>query len=215
MNNKNKRLKLNVVIGSHLFSKFIDNAQFTHVYNVLQDIFTNQLKDIQILNCIIQDISEFSTGIILKCFYCDDGSVHFLAGDNFNMNGELRIANHNCDNSQCDIALNAFKCSKLNCECAWLRDASDTAYLIRIKHYYICKNFRENKSNCQSMFCSTHCKSELVECVTCADNYCQDCINTGKFCTHCNDYYCIDHLDIRGNYEDGWYCCLCKLYDKC
>ena len=140
-----KRAKLNSTLKSILFSKDVDSLQFTKMYQHLQDC----MKKTQIADAIIKNIAEFCTGNVLKCYLCQDGDnislIHFLPGDNLDINGELSIANHKCDNGDCEEIFNAFKCTKPNCETTWLMEASLPQRNYERLRHIICKKFLEKK----------------------------------------------------------------------
>ena len=217
-----KQRKLNNNKISTIFSNSEDDKQCINIINILNSCINNENNNNnypQITHHILKEISEYATGLIIKCHgeFNDvmmfnnnnnnnnnnntkqellgcQGFIHYLRGNNFNVNYQYKnkwfLFNYQCDDDNCRQEVNIFECSAEGCDDIEQVDDGQDIY-----PYHACTLVSCDAlifvNSCQSFFCIKHFKDNGIFCNKCHHYYCNLCNKSeGDFCQECNKFYC-------------------------
>ena len=189
--------------------RFVDDKdikQFTEIKKHLKRII-NFIPD-----SIIAEISEYCTGLLIKCpgeyptRNCS-GAIHYLHGNNFHSDIDFTIRycsnkwtlfDYECDEIECDQITHIFNCCNADC---------DDSICIIDEDSIRCNQVCELVSQCKQIYCEQHCE-ELCNCSVCGKYFCSHCVDKiCHKCEECQEWECMHHSQ-----QDGiFYCDICRI----
>ena len=218
MEPKNKRRKVSK--KQTIFENVDDERQCLQIIWAIDEVLNNGNNNNNNNNTIpyplLKEIGEYSTGNLVKCKgeleheECK-GWIHFLKGDNFNINCNnvsyaWNLFKYECDDNQCGKVSHVMLCSDDNCDRIIQIKEDESPYPSSV-----CENALRLKPLCQQIYCIEHSQQNGITCGACSNFYCFSCEKEcGSHCATCDEYWCQDHVEESTFFIGKDYYC-----DKC
>ena len=155
--------KLKIFQSRTIFKHIKDEEKCMQITQAIDAALSFRDDDFKIPQILIQEISQFATGFLIKCpDKCCGGYIHYLYGNNFQENTYDQLYNYTCDNAKCDKINHVFHCSWPDCRCICIKKIDSD----------VCKYLPQ----CNNAYCRRHKHTAMYKCLICDKYICNGCI---------------------------------------